>query len=141
MLLNRKILFTVLLSGFVFSAFAQTGAYLKTRDMLYYGAIHELEKKDPTQVIFEFNNGNKRIFKPGEAIEFGIQEGQLRWIAKTFEGKSYFFLELEGGKSSSARAAARQENKLLPGEERQLDLNGENTFGARLLSRCAANRT
>lgn len=79
---------------------AQKSGYLKTKDMLYYGALHGLEKPDPTQVVFEFNNGNKRTFQPGDALEFGIQEGEKRWVAKTFDGQIRFYQELVKGKAS-----------------------------------------
>ncbi len=81
-------------------ATAQKQGYLKTKEMLYYGAIHGLETPDPTQVVFQFNNGNKKAFKPGEALEFAIEDGQKKWVARTVQGTTLFYELLEHGRVS-----------------------------------------
>lgn len=100
MLQFQKTIFLLLLTSIPSLSVAQKSGYLKTKDMLYYGALHGLDKPDPTQVVFEFNNGNKRTFKPGDAVEFGIQEGEKKWVAKTFDGNIRFYQELVKGKAS-----------------------------------------
>lgn len=90
MLQFQKTIFLLLLISIPSLSVAQKSGYLKTKDMLYYGALHGLDKPDPTQVVFEFNNGNKRTFKPGDAVEFGIQEGEKNGWPKHLTATSAF---------------------------------------------------
>ncbi|WP_339815413.1 outer membrane beta-barrel protein [uncultured Imperialibacter sp.] len=94
---SLKPILALLLLALPYMLTAQKEAYLKTKDILYYGAIHDLEKPDPNKVTFEFNNGNKKDFTPDEALEFGLPDGR-KWVSKEYEGKKQFFEELENGK-------------------------------------------
>lgn len=97
--IRGPILFTCLILLPV-ALFGQKAGYLKTSEMLYYGALHGLENSNPRQVVFEFNNGVKKTFKPGDALEYGIQEGQVKWVSRTHKGENLFYQLLESGKVS-----------------------------------------
>ncbi|MEQ8808994.1 MAG: outer membrane beta-barrel protein [Imperialibacter sp.] len=96
---SLKPILALLLLALPYMLTAQKEAYLKTKDILYYGAIHGLEKPNPNKVTFEFNNGNKKDFTPEEALEFGLADGR-KWVARDHNDKRQFFEELEDGKVS-----------------------------------------
>jgi len=82
------------------SSNAQTQGYLKTKDLIYYGMLYGLEKLQPGEVVFQFNNGNKRVFTPYDAIEFGTAETGKKWVSRNYRGEPQFFEEMVDGKAS-----------------------------------------
>jgi hypothetical protein len=123
---SLKPILALLLLALPYMLTAQKEAYLKTKDILYYGAIHGLEKPDPNKVTFEFNNGNKKDFAPDEALEFGLADGR-KWVSREYEGKKQFFEELENGKVSLLlQEQGKSKSYLLEKGEEIIALSEEN---------------
>jgi len=99
--------------------YAQTEGYLKTKDLLYYGLLYGLEKPQASEVTFQFNNGNKRVFTPYDALEFGTGEGGKKWVSRQYKGEPRFFQEIVNGKVSllylnqEDRFMLEKDNKLI----------------------------
>ncbi len=123
---SLKTVLSLLLSILPFFAFAQKEGYLKTREIVYYGALFGLEKPDTASVVFQFNNGNKKTFTPEEALEFGLADGR-KWVSRSLDGKQQFFEEMETGKATLLfQKQSKDKSFLLEKEGKVISMTEEN---------------